>query len=158
MHKAYFYCSPGGLMYRCWKPKKSDNKEEEIHQLVIPQLYRFTIMANAHYHAMSGHLGVHKTRERILEQFYWPNIFKEVREFVASCQVCQLAARMPGRNVPMKTQPVLSETFTKVAMDIIGPMAPSDSGKKYRRFSLGAGFFGWVVIVMRQQAGFMSLF
>ncbi len=131
MHSAYFYRNPKGLLYRYWKPKDCADTLEEKHQLVLPGLYRFTVMNNAHYHKLSGHLGVHKTRERILEQFYWPNIFKDVRDFVASCQICQSNSNMPGRNAPMKTQPVLSETFTKIAMDIIGPLEPSAKGNKF---------------------------
>ncbi len=131
MHSAYFYCDPKGLLFRFWKPKDATDSLGIKRQLVLPGIYRFSVMNNAHHHRMSGHLGVHKTRERILEQFYWPNIFKDVRDFVASCQVCQKLQNMPGRNAPMKAVPILSETFTKVAMDIVGPLEPSSKGKKF---------------------------
>ena len=39
--------------------------------------------------SLGGHFGRDKTYEKITSRFYWPEMAKEVREYVASCDICQ---------------------------------------------------------------------
>lgn len=41
---------------------------------------------------LAGHLGQKKTAERILQRFYWPTLFKDVREMCKTCPECQRTA------------------------------------------------------------------
>ena len=34
------------------------------------------------YHDMNGHMGVQKTFDSIRQKYYWPNLFKELNDFV----------------------------------------------------------------------------
>ena len=43
---------------------------EIITQLLVPK---------SHYHPIAGHLGCEKTQNRIMDQFYWPVIWADVR-------------------------------------------------------------------------------
>ena len=38
---------------------------------------------------MNGHMGVQKTFNSIRQKYYWPNVFKELNDFVTACVVCQ---------------------------------------------------------------------
>ena len=38
---------------------------------------------------VGGHFGRDKTYEKIASRFYWPEMAKEVRDYVASCDICQ---------------------------------------------------------------------
>ena len=46
-------------------------------QIVVPSKYRSEILELADSLPMSGHLGVNKTEDRILQHFYWPKIEKK---------------------------------------------------------------------------------
>ncbi|PIK36770.1 hypothetical protein BSL78_26396 [Apostichopus japonicus] len=75
-HRVCFYLKDGLLM-RKWQSKKSTGSQE-YHQLVVPHKHRDSILRLAHDIPMGGHLGSKKTRDRILNNFYWPGIFGDV--------------------------------------------------------------------------------
>ena len=68
----------------------------------------------------AGHLGINKTRSRILHRFYWPGVFKDVADHWRQCEVCQ---RSPGRQVQIRAEmipmPVIEKPFQQIAMDIV---------------------------------------
>ena len=41
-------------------------------QLVIPESFRAKVLRLAHETLMSGHLGIKKTMDRVLTEFFWP--------------------------------------------------------------------------------------
>jgi hypothetical protein len=51
-----------------------------------------------HAHDESGHQRVHSTVHVIATFFYWPNMQKAIRTYVAFCSVCQAAK--PSKNLP----------------------------------------------------------
>lgn len=52
-------------------------------QLVSPLLTKF------HYSPIEGHSGIKGTLARISTSFYWPGIYRDVKQFVNQCSVCQ---------------------------------------------------------------------
>ena len=88
-------------------------------QLMVPRKYRNLVMKIAHESLMAGHLGVKKTTERIMSEFYWPGIQADVRRFCASCDVCQRTIQKDKvAAVPLGSMPLISEAFKRVAVDI----------------------------------------
>ncbi len=80
---------------------------------------------------MSGHLGVNKTEDRIIQHFYWPKLRRRVAEFVKA--VCQMVGK-PNQNVkpaPLKPIPAFDEPFSKVIIDCVDPMPKTKSGNSY---------------------------
>ncbi|PIK33572.1 hypothetical protein BSL78_29612 [Apostichopus japonicus] len=75
-----YYMSKSGVLMRKWRhPEVAANEEWLVfHQIVVPSEYRAQIIQVAHDHAMSGHLGVRKTRDRILRHFFWPKLYKDM--------------------------------------------------------------------------------
>ena len=52
-----------------------------------------------YFHDENGHPGVHRTIHAISSYFFWPNMHRDIRAFVVSCQACQAAkakTRLPG--------------------------------------------------------------
>ena len=41
-------------------------------QLVVPRPYVSKVIFMAHSHLLGAHMGMDKTRDRILDRFYWP--------------------------------------------------------------------------------------
>ena len=112
-----------GILYR-----HADGGE----QLVVPKSLRATVLGLGHSVPWSGHLGQNKTWERVARRFYWPNMYTDLIEFCKTCPQCQLVA--PGRKgnrVPLIPMPIIEVPFSRIAMDIVGPLERSRRGNRY---------------------------
>ena len=58
-------------------------------QLVIPESFREKVLKLAHETVMSGHLGIEKTVDRVLPEFFWPGVCGDVSRLCKSCDICQ---------------------------------------------------------------------
>ena len=89
-------------------------------------------MALAHEHPLPGHLGPKKTRDRILANFLWSGMDKDIRAFCHSCDLCQRADRRENKTkYPLVTVPVADSALKKIAVDFLGPLVASESGNRY---------------------------
>ena len=50
-------------------------------QRVIPESFREKVLRLAHETFMSGHLGIKKTMDRVLTEFFWPGVCGDVSRF-----------------------------------------------------------------------------
>ena len=82
---------------------------------------------------LGGHLGTKKIRERILTNFYWPVLNRDVTNFCKTCDIYQKTVHKGTvHKVPLEQMPVIDLPFKRVAVDIIGPIdPPSESGHRY---------------------------
>ena len=71
-HNRVCYYIRNGLLMRKWRPltTPADQDWSVVHQIVVPKVYRFEILTIAHEHPLSGHLGVNKTYNKILQHFF----------------------------------------------------------------------------------------
>lgn len=97
---------------------------------MLPKHCRGTVLRLAHDIPLAGHLGK-KTGRRLLRRFYWPTLFKDVAEFCRGCPICQILAHRNIKRAPLVPLPIITEPFTRVAMDIIGPLPRSQLGNNY---------------------------
>lgn len=94
-------------------------------QFVVPAKYRTAVFKLGHEAAMAGHMGHRKTLDRIQAYFFWPAMGAEIDRSCRSCDICQRTSdRGRLRPVPLKPLPVISEPFSRVAVDIVGPIHP----------------------------------
>ena len=129
-----FYTKNDVLM-RKWRPSDvpADDEWAVKHQIAVPSSYRPHILSLAHDTPMSGHLGINKTYQRILEHFYWPNLRKDVVEFCRSCHTCQVVGK-PNQTLPkapLQPIPAFEEPFSRVIIDCVGPLPKTKSGNQY---------------------------
>ena len=120
-----------GVLYRRWIPPGRDTEEMAIEQLVLPVQCRAAVLKLAHGVPFAGHLGRDKTAHRILHRFYWPTVYKDVADFVKTCAECQKTAPRCCNKAPLIPLPIMEEPYKRIAMDIIGPLPRSRTGKKY---------------------------
>ena len=116
------------ILYR----RVSEN-EKVKDQLVVPNAYREQVMRLGHDSIMSGHLGISKTSDKVLSQFYWPGVTADIYRYCKSCDVCQRTCDK-GRvtKVPLGRMPLIDTPFKRVAVDIVGPISPvSRNGNRY---------------------------
>ena len=120
------FCTKSGLLYRVVE-REGAVKE----QLVLPRPYVSKVLFMAHTHVLGAHLGMDKTRDRILDRFYWPGIKRDVTEYCQACPECQRTApRLTTRSllIPM---PIIGVPFDQLALDIVGPLPKTSRGHRY---------------------------
>lgn len=124
------------LMYR----RYTDARGRVYNQVVVPEKYRRHLLDLAHGNAWAGHLGIKKTKARLAQEYYWPGCWKDVEQFVRSCDTCQRVGKSTDKwRAPMVLVPVISEPFRRLVIDIVGPLPESRSGCRYVLTALCVG-------------------
>ena len=117
-----------GLIYR-----QFSHQGKVSLQLVVPSCFTEKVLKLAHESLMAGHLGIKKTMDRVLAEFYWPGICGDISRFCRSCDICQRTVQK-GRvtKVPLGKLPLIDTPFKRVAVDIVGQIEPrSDNRARY---------------------------
>ena len=104
-----------------------------LRQVMVPKKLRNEVLRLGHEGILAGHLGIKKSSDRILTNFYWPGIFWDIRRFCQSCDICQrIVNKGSMRKAPVQSEPWVHIPFDKVAIDLIGPLYPvTNRGKRY---------------------------
>lgn len=127
-NRSQFVCKQG-----IWYRRKQFANERTVCQLVVPDELRRSVLAYGHDVALSGHLGRTKTMDRITAHFYWKGLTGDVNRYCQSCDLCQ-RTEPKGRTVkyPLGKMPVIDTPFKRVAIDLVGPIAPTtERGHRY---------------------------
>ncbi|GFS70514.1 retrovirus-related Pol polyprotein from transposon 412 [Trichonephila clavipes] len=116
-----------GKLVRVAKTKRG----EEVRQLCVPIKFRLDINKLSH-DEIGGHLGVTKTKDRILRHLFWPNVYRDVEEFVKTGDSCQRVGKPRDKaKAPLKLVPIISEVFSKINIDAVGPLPVSTKQNRY---------------------------
>jgi hypothetical protein len=100
-------------------------------QLYIPSSdeIKSELMREAHDSAVSGHLGVAKTLDILSRSFFWPNMGKDVKEYIGSCSSC--IGNKPRTDNPaglLHSIPPPPRRWQQVTIDLITQLPPTRSG------------------------------
>ena len=85
--KATFFKRNDFLYRKFSSPNVEQGKIFE--QLIVPEQYRELVMQLAHESILTGHLSVTSSVHKVLSEYYWPGIYRDVKRFVQSCEVCK---------------------------------------------------------------------
>ena len=55
---------------------------------------------------------------------------RDIKEWCMTCEVCQKAQKAPGGKAPLNPSPVITEPFSCIAFDLVGPLTRTTSGYK----------------------------
>jgi hypothetical protein len=119
--KAPFFVIREGVLMRRYLRSGWD----EIFQIVVPQSLRHTVLQAGHDILFAGHGGVRRTVSRIYSNFFWPGVYKDVKAFCKSCDICQKTVpkgKVP--HVPLEKVERITVPFKRVATDLVGPISP----------------------------------
>ena len=100
-------------------------------QLVVPRAYVSKVLFMAHTHLMGAHLGMDKTRERVLARFYWPGVKRDVERHCQGCPECQRVVPRTSVRNPLIPMPIIESPFKRLALDIVGPLPKTSRGHRY---------------------------
>lgn len=88
-------------------------------------------MRLAHDVPTAGHLGVTKTKDRVLQRYYWPGIFKDIADYCRTCEVCQRSQPKRPAKAEMVPMPLIAKPFQRIAMDLVGPLPRTQRGNHF---------------------------
>uniref|UniRef100_A0AAV1UUW9 Integrase catalytic domain-containing protein n=1 Tax=Peronospora matthiolae TaxID=2874970 RepID=A0AAV1UUW9_9STRA len=85
---------------------------------------RARIIHEYHDAPIGGHLGREKTFAAVSRDFFWPHMYKWVRNWVRTCEICQRVKPSPSSQAPLRPLPIAAEAWRSVSMDFIFGLAP----------------------------------
>lgn len=110
--------------------KSPDDNDYSLHDGVIKYQDRIwlgnhheakqAILLALHARGIGGHSGITATYHKIKALFAWPNLKRDVKDYVTACTVCQQAkpehTRMPGLLQPL---PIPAQAWDIISLDFI---------------------------------------
>ena len=130
--RTILYKYVNNLIYRICVDSKNSH-EVDKQQLVVPSKLRQQVLHLAHESLVAGHFSHRKTAEKVFQNFFWPGATADIQRYCRSCYICQkVTPKGKIKPAPLDKMPVISEPFSRVAIDLIGPFSPaSKRGHKY---------------------------
>jgi len=90
------------------------------------------IIHDMHTSLLSGHEGISRTNERLLQNYFWPNMEAKISQHVAACLRYQARHTTDKPKPPLlMSMPQCTSLNQRVACDLMGPLRTSSQGKHY---------------------------
>jgi hypothetical protein len=101
---------------------------------MVPENMVTTLLKGIHGDILYGNEGQFKTKERVLQSYWWKDMDQDINKFLAKCDKCQ---KIQARDKKMRSfhYPKCSEPNQRIHMDLFGPLKISESGKKVHNVS-----------------------
>jgi hypothetical protein len=98
-------------------------------QVYVPNFSNLQLqfLQSRHDHQLVRHLGIHKTKEILMQDVYWKEITHDIEDFVKSCQTCRRAKSI--QQAPygyLKMLPISERKWTHISMDHIDQLLISN--------------------------------
>ena len=114
-----------GCLHHIRKQKKSKKK---YIQLVLPKALREEVMLAYHDEVLGGHCGNFKTSQKIQQWYWWPEMNKDVQEWVRTCVVCQKHTRNYGPKIGKLAPIIATRPFQIMGMDVLTDLPRTEGG------------------------------
>ena len=93
-----------GMLMRCFM--RCDATGDHM-QFIVPRSLHNEILYHIHDSLLGGHLGQKKTREKVLQRFYWSSIREDCNNWVSKCDECAKVKHPPRKpHAPLGEMPV----------------------------------------------------
>ena len=77
-----------------------------------------------HNDPLAGHLEATKTLQKLKTQYFWPQMYKEIKEYIQSYHQCQIHTRSTKQN---ELYPIpISAPWERVRIDFVGPFPKTE--------------------------------
>jgi len=118
-----FVISTDGLLY------KGDKLIEA--KLVVPEMLIRPIVQMHHDTVFAGHQGIKRTRDLLKLHYYWPNMNRDVENYVKQCESCSKFKVGKNPTAPLGELPETSYLFELTSLDICEPYLETKRGNRY---------------------------
>ena len=105
--------------------------DDGTRRVCIPLLPKVRLLLLQQFHdcVIAGHAGRERTFSRIQRTCFWPDMYKDVRKFVRSCDSCQ---RVKSVNQPLAARlqplPIPEDRWESVSLDLVTDLPKTKSG------------------------------
>ncbi|KAE8905878.1 hypothetical protein PF003_g10293 [Phytophthora fragariae] len=87
-------------------------------------------LVHEYHDAPAGvHLGREKTFAALSRDFFWPRMYKWIRKWVRSCEICQRVKPALSKQAPLRPLPIATSAWRSVSMDFIFGLPRDDEGR-----------------------------
>ena len=125
-------------------------------KIVVPPIFRNTILEIAHDHPTAGHFKEERTWKAITANYFWPKLHEDVINWIRSCKACNEFDIHKYVNRPL--QPIESNNrFELVCYDLAGPFIPSRDGGNTYALIMVDHFSKWCEIAPLKRANASSI-
>ncbi len=125
VNKELYYLDEDGVLFNLPKNEGKD------HRLVVPSTLTKLVLELCHELPSAGHQGVSRTRLRVKHRYYWYNMTTEIRQFVASCEVCNHNKKPTRYGRCPLTRYHSSMPMERVHIDFMGPLPKTKRGNEH---------------------------
>jgi ribonuclease HI len=125
----FFEISDEDLLYYISTRPTKDRQGSQAHfRLVLPTTLHKEILRHYHDSLEGAHQGISRTYARIKEHFYWRSLFKDVSNYVRSCDDCQTGSGRSQREGRSPGNIEATRPFQVIGMDHVPSMPRSHRG------------------------------
>ncbi|KAI9003771.1 hypothetical protein CLU79DRAFT_669470, partial [Phycomyces nitens] len=100
-------------------------------------------------HDGHGHFGQHASWARLYFEYWWPTDFVELRDYIQTCEKCQLFANLP--KYKSKGSVPVFQLFEQFSIDFVGPLPISSRGNSYVLVAI-ENFTSWPIALATEKA------
>lgn len=103
--------------------------EDTAWKKVVPMELRQEILSNVHESPRACHPGVFKTYKKLQLRYYWPNMYKDAKQFVNRCKTCKAHKISTAAPNGISSNPKrVTRPMQMLSLDLVGPLPRSYSG------------------------------
>ena len=121
-----YYTIVDGKLFHLMVSRRKNNKMQEslMKQLCIPGDLRANILHK--YHSQLLHAGSEKLYLTMRCKIYWPNMYNDVRDFVANCETCyKVKANTHAKKAKIQTREIPKTLFHTIHIDHLKLAVPN---------------------------------
>ena len=120
-----------GALYRREISSKKSKRNEINYQLVLPLSLRPLVLKELHNSPMGGHLAFLRTYFKVKNNYFWPSMRKEIKEYCKACKECNENSKCTLKAY-LHPHELAQAPFQVIGIDFLGPIKPaSTNGNKH---------------------------
>lgn len=82
------------------------------------------ILKSYHDSKLGGRNGYERMKNTIQRYFQWPNMSRDIKQFIKNCEICEKSKIDKHTRVPLQISSTATEPFEKIFLDLVGPINP----------------------------------
>lgn len=119
-----YYFIRDGILYR----KNQTSPDHPLRVITVKDVE--LVFHYFHTDSLAGHFGPLRTYQKIQERYFWPDMRKQIYDFVKTCDVCQRRGKPYKYQEPLHPLSV-GQPFDRIGIDLLGPLPKTTRGNRY---------------------------
>lgn len=117
-----------GVLYKKFEKKDGSGT---FTQLILPRSMMEPVLHHMHDCTLSAHLGQKKTKQKIVQHFFWYEMMEDIVLWCNRCEVCA-KTKTPAKKPKAPLGKLgIGAPWDRLGIDILGPFPESEKGNRY---------------------------